>query len=318
MSLTEHPNLAPYGIESHWLPAQQPHDGHTLLVAYAHPDDETFTNGGTIARLSAAGVAVHCVCATRGECGTVDPALLTEGRDIIALRTEELVCAATTLGARGVHFLGYRDSGMPGTPDNQHPAAFLQAPLERVTGQLVTLLRALTPQVVVTFGPYGGYGHPDHIHIHRATRAAFAVAGEATYCPSLSAPEPAEGRLAAWTPSKLYYATFDPRFLKLGIGMLRLFRRDPRKFGENGDIDLVESATQITPVTTAIPVGDYLATKDRAWLCYASQQAGVSPIQRLIGPLRRLFVGTEYFTRALPPFAPDERHEHDLFAGVVR
>ena len=66
MSLRDHPTLAPYGIESHWLPAQQQHDGHTLLVAYAHPDDETFTNGGTIARLSAAGVAVHCVCATRG------------------------------------------------------------------------------------------------------------------------------------------------------------------------------------------------------------------------------------------------------------
>jgi LmbE family N-acetylglucosaminyl deacetylase len=181
---------------------------------------------------------------------------------------------------------------------------------------LVALLRALKPQVVVTFGPYGGYGHPDHIHIHRATRAAFAVAGEAAYCPEPSAA--AGGQLAPWSPARLYYATFDPRFLKLGISLLRLFRKNPRKFGENGDIDLVESASQITPVTTAIPVGDYLATKDRAWLCYASQQAGVSPIQRLIGPLRRLFVGTEYFTRALPPFAPDERHEHDVFAGVVR
>ena len=240
----------------------------------------------------------------------------TDGRDIVALRTEELTCAATTLGAQGVHFLGYRDSGMPGTPDNRHPDAFVQVPLERVTGQLVALMRALKPQVVVTFGPYGGYGHPDHIHIHRATRAAFSVAGEAAYCPEQSAPEVDGGRFVPWATASSTTRPSTPRFLKLGIGLLRLFRKNPRKFGENGDIDLVESATRITPVTTAIPVGDYLAVKDEAWLCYQSQQASVSPVQRLIGPLRRLFVGTEYFTRALPPFAPGERREKELFAGL--
>src|SRR5437764_14408939 len=133
-------DFAPYGIESFWLnPDPAP---RTLLVVYAHPDDESFGNAGTIARYSAAGVAVHYACATRGECGSVTPALLDGYADTGALRTAELTCAARTLGLAAIHFLGYRDSGMAGTPENQHPDALAQAPLGRVTGQLVGLMAA--------------------------------------------------------------------------------------------------------------------------------------------------------------------------------
>src|SRR5690349_8467919 len=137
----DRPDLSAYGIDSQWLragPARR-----TLLLAYPHPDDESFGNAGTIARYSAAGVAVHYVCATRGEVGTVAPKFLEGHADVGALRTAELLCAARVLGLRAVHFLGYRDSGMVGTADNTNPAAFVQAPLAQVTGQIVAAIRAL-------------------------------------------------------------------------------------------------------------------------------------------------------------------------------
>src|SRR5689334_4880457 len=118
--------LAQYAIDSLWLsraPARR-----TLLVVYAHPDDESFGNAGTIIRYSRAGVAVHYACATRGECGTVAPGLLAGYADIAELRSAELACAAQELGLAAVHYFGYRDSGMPDAADNQHPAALVQAP----------------------------------------------------------------------------------------------------------------------------------------------------------------------------------------------
>src|SRR3954470_23098892 len=106
---TDRPDLSAYGIDSQWLRAGAAR--RTLLLAYPHPDDESFGNAGTIARYSAAGVTVHYVCATRGEVGTVAPDLLAGYADVAALRTAELQCAAEALGLAAVHYLGHRDSG---------------------------------------------------------------------------------------------------------------------------------------------------------------------------------------------------------------
>ena len=303
------PNTAQYAVDSLWLnPAPA---ARTLLVVYAHPDDESFGNAGTIARYSAAGVAVHYVCATRGECGSVDPALLTEYADIAALRTAELTCAAHALKLAGVHFLGYRDSGMVGTADNDHPDALVQAPLARVTGQVVALIRALRPQVVLTFGPYGGYGHPDHITVHQAARAAFTAAGDAA-----SYHEQLDTGLAPWTPSKLYYPTFGTRLLKINIALLRLFGRDPSRFGQNSDVDLTLIADQTTPITTSIDSRAYLAQKERAWSCHRSQTGGMDRLRRLPRPLRQRILGVEHFTRVVPAWDGGRMRELDLFAGI--
>lgn len=300
-------DLAAYGIESHWrAPAAR-----RLLVVYAHPDDESFGNAGTLARYSAAGVGVHYACATRGEVGTVDPARLAGHAGIEALRTAELECAARALGLQGVHFLGYRDSGMAGSADNAHPAALVQAPLAQVTGQVVALIRAVRPQVVLTFGPYGGYGHPDHIAIHRATLAAFHAAGDPARYPAQGA-----AGLLPWTPRKLYYPTFGVRFLRWGLAVWRLLGRDARRFGENGDVDLVRAVAEATPVTTIIACGAYVTQIDRAWRCHASQLGGMGPVARLPPPLRRLYSGSEQFTRVVPAPAGLRRRERDLFAGL--
>ena len=168
-------DLTVYGIDSRWLRNHAAE--RRILFVYAHPDDESFGNAGTILRYTNDGVAVHYACATRGEAGDVPPEMLAGYADVGALRTVEQMCAAGVLGLTGVHFLGRRDSGMDGSPDNQHPAALIRQPLAQVAEQIVALIRAIRPQVVVTFGPYGGYGHPDHIFCHRATTAAFEAAG---------------------------------------------------------------------------------------------------------------------------------------------
>jgi mycothiol S-conjugate amidase len=301
------PDLTPYSIDTLWLQATPA--PRTLLVVYAHPDDESFGNAGTIARYTSAGVAVHYACATRGECGGVDPALLDGYADIAALRTAELACAAQTLGMAAVHFLGYRDSGMAGSPDNQHPAALVQAPIERVAGQIAALIRTLRPQVVLTFGPYGGYGHPDHIAIQRATVAAFTAAGDpARY------PEQLAAGLAPWSPARLYYPTFGTRLPRAAIMLMRLTGRDPRRLGENKDVDMLRAVAEVTPITTVIDSGAYLAQKERAWRCHRSQLGGIAQMLKLPAPLRR-WLSREQFTRIVPAWAGGPR-EHDLFTGL--
>lgn len=303
------PDLRPLGIASHWLTIPPCSSPRRLLVLYAHPDDETFGSGGTIARYSAAGVAVHYICATRGESGTVEPRLRGE-EPVGQLRTAELLCAGRVLGLQAVHFLGYRDSGMPGAAEGRHPAAFAAAPLGQVVGQLVAMMRAIRPQVVVTHGPYGGYGHPDHIRLYEAVREALAVVGDDQQYREL-----APG-CTAWQPERLYYYTFDARPLRLAIALLRLFRRDPSRFGENGDVDLLAAAARVTPVTCTIDVGPWLAVKDRAFWCHRTQLGGLARLQRLPLAFRRLFVGAEHYTRAIPCPAESEERERDLF-GVA-
>ena len=157
----------------------------TILAVLAHPDDESFGMGGTLALYASRGVQVHLVCATRGEVGEVSPNLLKGFESIAKLRESELRCAAGVLGLSGVHFLDYRDSGMPGSPDNSHPQALAAQPLDTVAAQVVWYIRTLKPQVVLTFDPIGGYRHPDHIAIQRATVRAFEQAGNPDFAPGV-------------------------------------------------------------------------------------------------------------------------------------
>ena len=302
-------DLAPYGIDSLWLrpaPAER-----AILIAYPHPDDESFSNGGTIARYADQGVAVHYACATRGECGTVDPQYLEGYADVAAMRTAEQTCAAQSAGLAGVHFLGHRDSGMPGTPDNDPPAALVQAPLERVAGQLVALIRALRPQVVLTYNSYGGYGHPDHIYLHHATRVAFFAAGDpARY------PEQLAAGLAPWRPAKLYYPTFGARAARVAVDALRVAGWSPRRVGQNADVDAVRFLEEATPVTTVVDCADWMEPNLRAKMCHRSQIGGMAFYERLPRPLARRLLGSERFTRVVPAWDGSQATERDLFEGI--
>jgi mycothiol S-conjugate amidase len=230
--------------------------------------------------------------------------------DVAALRTAEQECAARALGLAAVHFLGHRDSGMSGAPDNEHPNALVQAPLEHVAGQLTALIRALRPQVVVTFNSYGGYGHPDHIYLHHAAHAAFAAAPDPARFP-----EQLTAGLTPFHPSKLYYPTFSTRFLRTAIGAMRVFGRDPRRFGRNNDFDAIRIIEETTPITTTIACGDWLEPNIRARLCHRSQLGGMPPYDRMPRALARRMLGAEHFTRAIPAWIGSSMRERDLFAG---
>ncbi len=117
------------------------------------------------------------------------------------------------------------------------------------------IIRSVQPQVVVTFDPFGGYGHPDHIFIHHRATEAFHAAGDAARYPEAGAP---------YQPQKLYWSVFPKGLIKFFVLVLRVTRRDPTKFGRNGDIDLKEIAAHDYPPTTRIDVWPYYAIKQQA------------------------------------------------------
>ena len=117
----------------------------TLLAVLAHPDDESFGLGGTLALYASRGYDVYYVCATRGEAGTVDAEHLMGFKDTAEMRTNELMRAGKELGLKGIFFLGYRDSAMPGMEDNKHPDAQINAPIVEVAGRVVKYIRDLKP-----------------------------------------------------------------------------------------------------------------------------------------------------------------------------
>ena len=279
-------------------------NGKRLLAVLAHPDDETFGTGGTLALYAHQGAEVHLACATAGEVGEAPPDL--KGFTSVGeMRKSELRCAAQTLGLTEVHFLGYRDSGMSGSPDNRHPNALASAPAEQVARQVAALIRRLRPHVVITFDPIGGYRHPDHIAIHNATVAAFRIAGDSSV--------PLDG-LPAHTPQKLYFHTFGHGFLRVAVRLLPLFGRDPRHFGKNGDIDLTSLAVVDFPIHASVSIRAVMKLKEEASACHSSQGGG-----RMLGPLaflQRWLGASEHYMRAVPPPVPGRR-ERDLFEGVV-
>lgn len=280
-----------------------------LLVALAHPDDESFGPAGTIARYANQGVAVHYVCATRGEVGHADPELLAGYGSVAELRMEELACAAGHLGLTGLHFLGYQDSGMENAPENQNPACLFQAPMEEVVERITRLIRQIRPQVVLTFDPTGGYYHPDHVKIHQATTLAFHAAGDPEQFPGQL-----DGGLGTHRPQKLYYTVFPQRLVKLLVRILPLFGQDPAAMGRNKDVNLKRIVDVEQAVTTRIQVDSAFEASQRAARCYASQMSGSE--SRFLNLYRKWMFRFDQYTRAVPPFKEDEV-EQDLFAGIT-
>jgi len=275
-----------------------------LLAVLAHPDDETFGTGGTLALYSSRGVDVHLVCATRGEVGDV-PQEMMEGFDSVGdLRESELRCAAGHLGLAGVHLLGYRDSGMAGSPDNAHPKALAAQDLDKVTADVVHYIRLLKPQVVITFDPIGGYMHPDHIAIQRAAEKAFYAAGDSQQYPD---------DLPEYQPRKLYFNTFPRGYLRVAVKWMKLIGKDPHKFGRNHDIDLVPVAEAKFPVNAIVDYRKVLDKKDEASACHASQ-GGSRITTGVMAWIRKLFGVSDQYMRAYPP--PGKRRERDLFDGI--
>jgi LmbE family N-acetylglucosaminyl deacetylase len=270
----------------------------------AHPDDETFGPGGTLALCSQRGVETYLVCATRGELGEA-PQGVRGFASIAEMREAELRCASRVLGLKEVRLLGYRDSGMAGSPDNAHPDCAANAPLEQIALKVARHIREIRPQVIITFDPSGGYHHPDHVAVHRATVAAVRSAADARV--DVDGPVP-------YAVQKLYFHTFPRRGLRSVVRLLGWLRTDPRHFGKNRDIDLVAIVQDDWPVHATISTGSVRHIKAEASRCHASQGGGMP--RGVMTLMARLLGANEQFMRALPA-EPPPRMERDLFEGVV-
>ncbi len=167
------------------------------LFIFAHPDDETFGCAGTIAALAERGVESTLICLTRGEAGDSSIPNLDAPDLLGAVREQELRTAMANVGMTDVRLGIYRDSGMPGSPEANHPRALVQADEAIVASQLVVAIRAMRPSVVVCFGPDGIYGHPDHLVSYRASVAAVNLAADPSFRPEIG---------ATWETPALYFS----------------------------------------------------------------------------------------------------------------
>lgn len=276
--------------------------GRRLLAVLAHPDDETFGCGGVLARYAAEGARVGLVCATRGEAGEISAASLATREDLGEVREQELRAACEALGIADLFLLEYRDSGMAGSPENDHTRALAQADLHQVVDDVGKVIREFRPQVVLTFDPAGGYGHPDHIVMHKAAVEAFRTASAN---PEITA--------AQSVPSRLYYIAF-PR------SMLREFQEAIRATGgesDFADLDVETMGIADEEITTVVDVAPYADKKVRAASLHRTQIEGGDPFSWLPESLRARFLSTEYLVRVEPPFDMSlGKSETDLFDGI--
>lgn len=276
-----------------------------ILLSLAHPDDESFGSGGMIARYVADGAEVYLICATNGDVGTVAPEKLKGYSSVAELRLAELDCASEKLGFKQVFKFGYKDSGMMNSETSKDSTCLWQAPREEVARRVVEVIREIKPQVVMTFNKYGGYGHPDHIAIQRATVDAFKLAGDESYQTDGQKP---------YKPQKLYYGSFPTKMLRLLLFIMRLRGQDPRRVGKNKDIDFVAVLENAESVHTQIDIRDYFKQWDEASACHDSQLGGGAP--RMPVWLRKILSGKQGYTRVYPAPNVNRVDETDFFTNV--
>ena len=262
-----------------------------LLAVFPHPDDETMGLGSTFARYSAEGMETYLVCATRGERGWYE----SEGPDpgwerVARIREAELRCAAAHLGLREVNFLDYID----GDVDQAHPP--------EIIGKIVTHLRRIKPDVVVTFPPDGNYGHPDHIALSQFTAAALVCAADSSY---VDVQKRSPHRV-----SKLYYMVDSAEVVSAAnevFGGIQM-EVDGMIRGQVG--------WEAWQITTRLDNLQYLESVQKAIRCHKSQLPGYGPIGgwsvEELGTIFRL--GTFY--RAFSLVNGGRKVETDLFEGL--
>ncbi|MFF1549493.1 N-acetyl-1-D-myo-inositol-2-amino-2-deoxy-alpha-D-glucopyranoside deacetylase [Rhodococcus erythropolis] len=285
-----------------------------LLLVHAHPDDETITTGGTIARYASEGVEVTVLTCTLGEEGEVigdawAGLVAAEADQLGGYRIAELSAALSALGSAAPRFLDgagrYRDSGMIGTPSAANPRAFVNARLDEAVGAVVAVIREIRPHVVITYDPNGGYGHPDHIQAHVITTAAVKAAATTAY------PETGE----PWSTPKFYWTVTERSGLERGIAAISEFPENWR-LPEPGELPSVDDGD----VTTAIDVRGVIDAKARALSAHATQVT-VAPSGAefaLSNNVVQPILTVEHFVLAAGTLGPvgEDGRESDLFGGL--
>jgi N-acetyl-1-D-myo-inositol-2-amino-2-deoxy-alpha-D-glucopyranoside deacetylase len=281
----------------------------SILFVHAHPDDESIGSGATMAHYAAAGAHVTLVTCTLGEEGEIHvPALArlaaAEADQLGGYRIAELREACAALGVTDQRFLGgagrYRDSGMMGTPANEHPRSFWGADLDEAAGALLDVIRETRPQVAVTYDPNGFYGHPDHIQAHRVTMRAVELAD-------------AEGI----APAKVYWTAVPRSVIEAGMREFGGSSNNPFEGIEN--INDLPFGTPDDEIAARVDAHEYADAKVTALRAHATQIPETSWLFSIAGNFGAEFMGVEYFKLAVGSKGPGVgtyRWENDLFAGL--
>jgi mycothiol S-conjugate amidase len=277
-----------------------------LLSVHAHPDDESSKGAGTVARYHQEGVKTVLVCCTGGEEGEIlNPAMDSEEvrANLHEIRLKELAKAADVIGYDHVELLGYRDSGMQGSPSNENPLCFARADADDAVGKLVKHIRFHRPQVVLTYGDdQEFYPHPDHLRVHDISVAAFAAAGNAELFPDAGEP---------WQPSKLYYSVWS--FERWG---------HIRKAFEEMGIEFPfkdrwsELPNNDHRITTRVNVADFAHARTEALRAHATQIDPESPFWFGLSPERERDINGEDDYVLAESRIVAKAPEDDLFAGL--
>jgi mycothiol S-conjugate amidase len=291
----------------------------TLLTVHAHPDDEASKGAATVAKYHAEGVTTVLVCCTGGEEGDLqNPGLREPGQPfhgvapddekakLAELRPLELAESARIIGFDHVEMLGYRDSGMPESPTNEHPDSFHQADIDEATGRLVGVVRRLRPQVVLTYGDdQRGYPHPDHLRVHDVSVLAFDRAGDPDWYPELGEP---------FQPAKLYYTVWS-RARMLAVHQALIDKNGESPFDEKW----FERPDHDGRITTKIDVADFQWARSGALKAHATQIDPNEPWWFGLDDdeLNLVWPWEEWvLARSLVGPIPAHREETDLFEGV--
>lgn len=261
----------------------------TLVFFHAHPDDEAIATGGSMARYAAEGHRVVLVVATRGEHGEVAEGFLMPGEALWERRVAETHESARILGVARVEFLGYTDSGMAGTPENDAPGSFWSADTEEAASRLAALLAEERAAVLVAYDANGNYGHPDHIKVHRVGVRAAELAG---------------------TP-KVYEVTVNRDHLKRLFASMPPDVRPPDDEVDPGFIETLGVTED--RLTTALDVREFAGHKRRAMAAHASQIGETSFFLTMPEAVFRESFGYEWYIRR---GAPPGVAEHDLLEGL--
>jgi LmbE family N-acetylglucosaminyl deacetylase len=277
-----------------------------MLAVLAHPDDESYGMGGTLARYSREGVDVHVAIATDGAAGSIDPKWQGDRSRLAEARAAELQRASEILGVT-VHTLGYRDSGYIGDPAGEHPKAWINADKTEAVGRVVALIRRLQPDVLVTHDETGGYYHPDHIQCCTIVTAAFEATGDPAQYTSIG-PE-------AFKPARFYYSAFSDRWVKFLMLYMRLRGQDPTRAGRNQDIDYTRIGLPHEKITTTVNYRKYWDVKMAASAEHGSQGGGTSFGRMFPTWVQKRLFGYETYIRVSPPLASG-KSEKGLFEGL--
>ncbi len=255
---------------------------YTLVTFHAHPDDESIATAGTMARAKAEGHRVVLVLATRGELGEYAPEALGPGESLTERRVAELHAAAKVLGVDRVEFLGYRDSGMAGESTNDDDGAFARADVEAAATRLAELLREERADVLTVYDDHGGYGHPDHVQVHRVGVRAAELAGT----------------------KRVYESTMNRDYIRSLMERRADEMPDAPDAPEAAEMETFGSPESI--ITTTVDVSDYVDRKRDAMVAHASQIPADSFFLAMpIEAFRQAF-GQEWFIRR---DAPDIREK---------